>query len=241
MQVPAPKPDERTTADAALGRGRRTARFSRTLRRAALGIVAAMIAGGALALAGGFLWFAHCVPTQEVVLREDADGIVVLTGGASRIADAVELLAAGHGKRLLITGVHHTTSTRELARVIPGQQYLLKCCVDLDHTAINTLGNAAETRRWATRLGFRSLIVVTSAYHMPRSMVELSRQLPDVRLIAFPVVTEKLRSEPWWTSPPIAKLLLSEFLKYMLAQVRMRLEPALGRTDIAHARADAGY
>jgi uncharacterized SAM-binding protein YcdF (DUF218 family) len=240
MQIPAPESDERITPDAAPARGRGPARLGRALRRAAFGIVAAMAAGAALAVAGGFLWFAQSVPTREVVLREDADGIVVLTGGASRIADAVELLAAGHGKRLLITGVHHATSARELARVMPGQQYLLKCCVDLDHSAVNTLGNAAETRRWATGLGFRSLIVVTSAYHMPRSMAELSRQLPDVRLIAFPVVTEKLRAEPWWTSPPIAKLLLSEFLKYMLAQVRMRLEPALGRTDVAHARAGAG-
>jgi uncharacterized SAM-binding protein YcdF (DUF218 family) len=210
--------------------------FGRILRRAVWGIFFALAVGSALALAGGFLWFAQSVPTEEVRLTQDADGIVVLTGGASRIADAVELLAAGHGKRLLITGVHHATSTRELSRVIPGQQYLLKCCVDLDHSAVNTMGNAEETRRWATNLGFHSLIVVTSAYHMPRSMAELTRQLPGLRLIAFPVVTDKLRAEPWWSNPPIAKLLISEFLKYMLAQVRMRLEPAPDTTDVARAR-----
>jgi uncharacterized SAM-binding protein YcdF (DUF218 family) len=240
MQVPAPDSSDRIGSDAASARSARRARFGRVLRRAVFGIFAAIAAGAALAVAGGFLWFAHSVPTEEVVLHQDADGIVVLTGGASRIADAVELLAAGHGKRLLITGVHHTTSARELARVMPGQQYLLKCCVDLDHSAVNTLGNAAETRRWAKNLGFRSLIVVTSAYHMPRSMAELSRQLPEFRLIAFPVVTEKLRTEPWWTSPPIAKLLISEFLKYMLAQVRMRLEPAPDRTDVARAHTGSG-
>src|SRR5690606_27445497 len=138
----------------------------------------------------------------------DADGIVVLTGGASRIPDAIELLAAGHGRRLLITGVHRTTSSRELARLVPRYEQLLKCCVDLDHSAINTVGNAAETRRWVKDQRFTSVIVVTSSYHMPRSMAELGRQLPDVRLIAFPVVTEKMRDEAWWDSLPTARLLM---------------------------------
>ena len=81
---------------------------------------------------------------------------------------------------------------------------------------------------------------MTSAYHMPRSMAELTSQLPDVRLVAFPVVTEKLRAEPWWTNPPIAKLLISEYLKYMLAQVRMRLGPPPDRTDMARAQIGLG-
>lgn len=220
--------------------GARPRQFGRLLRRALMGIFSILIAAFVLAFGGGFLWFAQSVPTSEITLEQDADGIVVLTGGASRIADAVELLAGGRGKRLLITGVHNTTSTRELARVIPRHQNLLKCCVDLDYSAVNTLGNAAEARRWATNLGFRSLIIVTSAYHMPRSMAELTRQLPGLELIAFPVVTEKLRTEPWWANPPIAKLLISEYLKYMLAQVRMRLEAAPDTTDVARARTGVG-
>jgi uncharacterized SAM-binding protein YcdF (DUF218 family) len=238
MQVPAPSPNEAGTREPP--RRGRVARYARGLWRMMAGMFTAIGVGTVLAVGAGFLWFAQSVPTEEVRLQHDADGIVVLTGGSSRIADAVELLAAGRGKRLLITGVHPATSTRELARVMPGNQYLLKCCVDLDHSAINTLGNAAETRRWARDRGFRSLIVVTSAYHMPRSMAELTSQLPDVRLVAFPVVTEKLRAEPWWTNPPIAKLLISEYLKYMLAQVRMRLGPPPDRTDMARAQIGLG-
>ena len=49
------------------------------------------------------------MPATEIALNRNADGIVVMTGGASRISDAIELLAAGHGKRLLISGVHRTT------------------------------------------------------------------------------------------------------------------------------------
>ena len=35
------------------------------------------------------------------------------------------------------------------------------------------------------------LIVVTSNWHMPRAMVELGHQLPDVTLIPYPVISEK--------------------------------------------------
>jgi uncharacterized SAM-binding protein YcdF (DUF218 family) len=201
--------------------------------------VGALMLGVALGLTGGFFWFVRAVPDHEVALDHKADGIVVLTGGTSRIADAIELLAAGHGKRLLISGVHRTTSSREIVRLVPHQEKLIACCVDLDYSAVNTVGNAAETRRWAKGQNFQSLIVVTSNYHMPRSMAELRRQLPDIELTPFPVVSDKLRTDPWWSSMPTAKLLISEYLKYMVAQVRMRLEPGPGSTDLARARGDA--
>jgi uncharacterized SAM-binding protein YcdF (DUF218 family) len=136
------------------------------------------------------------------------------------------LLAAGHGKRLLISGVHRTTTLAEIARNNPRYEALVSCCIDLDHSAINTVGNAVETRRWARDRGFTSLIVVTSAYHMPRTMAELARQMPDIALVPFPVVTEKLRNEPWWASGPTARLILSEYAKFVVAQLRMRIEPA---------------
>jgi uncharacterized SAM-binding protein YcdF (DUF218 family) len=215
--------------------GRSRARLHR-IRRIASALVLVLIASAALAFVAGFLWFADAVPTEEVSLQGDADGIVVLTGGSSRISDAIELLAAGHGKRLLISGVHKATSTREIMRLAPRYEKLVACCVDLDHSAVNTVGNASETRRWVKTQGFRSLIVVTSSYHMPRSMMELERQVPDVKLIAFPVVTDKLRTEPWWASLPTAKLLVSEYLKYMLARVRIRLDSVSELADVAGVR-----
>lgn len=194
----------------------------RLVRALLLVVLAAMMIFG-----GGFLWFIGHVPATETVLNRNADGIVVLTGGASRISDAIELLAAGHGRRLLISGVHRTTSTAEIARINPRYEGLVSCCVDLDHSAINTTGNAIETRRWANDRRFSSLIVVTSAYHMPRTMAELARQMPDVTLVPFPVVTEKLRNEPWWASGATARLILSEYTKFVVATLRMSIEPAL--------------
>jgi len=183
---------------------------------------------------GGFWWFVWSVPSEEVQLDRSADGIVVLTGGASRVADAFELLSEGRGKRLLITGVYRATTAAEIARVAPAYGRLIACCVDLDHSAINTVGNAMETKRWVDTHRIASLIVVTSNYHMPRAMAELGRQLPAVALIPFPVVTEKMRTEPWWNLAT-AKLLLSEYLKYIVAQVRMRLDPAFAAAGQAVA------
>ncbi len=220
--------------DRAAGRPPLSAR--RRALRSVVGAFTVLALCGFAAFAAGFAWFVESVPRKEVTLAGSADGIVVLTGGAARIPDAIELLASGHGKRLLITGVHRSTSSRELARLVPRYERLLACCVDLDHSAVNTVGNAAETRRWVKDQGFASLIVVTSGYHMPRSMAELSRQLPDVRLIAYPVVTEKMRDDEWWDSLPTARLLIFEYLKYVYAQIRMRIGPDYGTTDVAGAR-----
>jgi len=183
---------------------------------------------GLVVLGFGFFWFVSQVPDEEVSLSRNADGIVVLTGAATRIPDALELLNSKRGTRLLITGVHRTTSAKEIARLTPLNQKLFTCCVDLDRSALNTLGNALETRRWARDRGFTSLIIVTSNWHMPRAMAELKHQLPDVTLIQYPVLSEKIKSSAWLTDPEIMRLLVSEYLKYVFAVMRMRLdtEPA---------------
>ena len=77
----------------------------------------------------------------------------------------------------------------------------------------------------------RSLIVVTSGYHMPRAMAEIAHQLPGVTLIAFPVFSEQLRAEPWWSSGATARLILLEYLKFVFAQVRMQVNPGAGVSD----------
>ena len=189
-------------------------------------VLVAVLAIGFVGAAIGFVGFLSQLRGAEAKPARTADGIVVLTGGSSRVSDALELLAGGYGKRLLISGVHPTNDLSDISRSLPDNQSLLGCCVDLDRSAVNTRSNAAETRRWAHEQGFRSLIVVTSNYHMPRAIVELSHAMPDIHLIPFAVVGEKWRDEPWWTSGATVRLLLSEYVKYVAAEVRVRLADA---------------
>ena len=181
-------------------------------------------ATGIILLAVGFGWFILHIAGDEVTLDTRADGIVALTGAAARIPDAIELLATERGKRLLITGVHRATSSKEIARLTPLYSKYFTCCIDLDRSALNTFGNALETKRWAREHNFNSLIVVTSNWHMPRAMAELAHQLPDVTLIAYPVISEKVKTEPWWSNLDTARFLFAEYLKYVLALARMHLD-----------------
>jgi uncharacterized SAM-binding protein YcdF (DUF218 family) len=191
-----------------------------------------LCAAGALGVGLGFVWFTWRVPADEVSLDRNADGIVALTGGASRIADAIELLALGRGKRLLISGANRATNSNEISRLNPEFERWVRCCVDFDRS-LNTLGNAIETKRWAESRGFRSLIVVTSNYHMPRALAEISHQLPGVALVPFPVVTDRQRAEPWWTGGATTRLMLSEYVKYIFARLRMGLNPSAGDLRVA--------
>jgi uncharacterized SAM-binding protein YcdF (DUF218 family) len=173
---------------------------------------------------GGFVLFASTIPREEEEFHRSADGIVALTGGASRIADAVELLIAGRGQRLLISGVNPSTTPGELIRLTPELEKLFACCVDLGHQALNTTGNAMEIAQWTHEHQFRSIIVVTSAWHMPRALVELERELAGVELIPHAVVSDRLRDEPWWTNPQTVRLLLVEYVKYLATYARIRFD-----------------
>lgn len=197
------------------------------LRRAArlllLAGVASVSMAGIAALVG-FAWFHDAIARSEPRVIDRADGIVVLTGGAQRVNDALALLQQGHGGKLLISGVHQKTGRDELARHAPGARDMLECCVDLGKGARNTIGNAIETRRWAEENGFRSLIVVTSNYHMPRTLQEFRHALPGVRVTGYPVVTELAEPDRFWTDAATFRLIAAEYAKYVVTRLRHLVE-----------------
>jgi uncharacterized SAM-binding protein YcdF (DUF218 family) len=193
------------------------------LKRGLLAFFGLFAMAGLLAFVG-FLSFVYSLDRVERRPNVHTDAIVAMTGGSQRIGDAIDLLAQGYGSRLLISGVNERTSRDEIARLNPGQRRLFDCCVDLDYRARNTIGNAIETRRWAEQNRFRSLIIVTSSYHMPRTLVELDHAIPGVRKVPYAVVTPSVDPDLWWRSPATAKVLASEYVKLIAVWLRTKIE-----------------
>ncbi len=182
--------------------------------------------GLALAFVASFLVYAHHIANITPSPDVTADGIVVLTGGRARVTGALELLEQKRARRLLISGVHPATTARQIVRRTASRQTLFACCVDLDRRAQDTIGNAAESAKWATSHGFTSLIIVTSAYHMPRSILELRAEMPEMTFLPYPVIGADLHLRHWYANLGTTRLLLREYVKYIVARFRIAMKPA---------------
>jgi uncharacterized SAM-binding protein YcdF (DUF218 family) len=199
-------------------------------------VVLCLLLGAGVAI-GGFLKFAEDIaamaPPRDVAA---VDAIVVLTGGAQRIDEAMSLFNRGVGKRVLISGVNPATTGRQIMNFTEGSDALFECCVDIGHDAIDTIGNANETARWISRHEFDHVLVVTNDYHIPRSLLELRHVDPETTFTAYPVALPGLKSENWLTRPDVMRILINEYAKYTWAWVRQAAGasvPSGLRTDLA--------
>ena len=158
------------------------------------------------------LWVSLLPPTPEI--KPEADGIVALTGGDTRLETAVALFEKGVGKRLLVSGVAPETTRQTLKALAHGGRRF-DCCADIDYAAEDTGGKAAEAAAWAHGHAFHSVVVVTSRYHMPRAMQEFKNVMPDVTLLPYPVDEDNVDLSSWWSNPRTVLLLHREFAKYL--------------------------
>jgi uncharacterized SAM-binding protein YcdF (DUF218 family) len=192
----------------------------------------ALLLGAAWSL--GFAGFLGAARRAEP-LPAQADGIVVLTGGADRVAAGLRLLDEGRAPALLISGAGRGAG---LVAIAQGQG-LAQADLDardlaariapriaLGYAAQTTFGNAAETASWARRIGARSLIVVTAGYHMPRALLELGRALPGVALHPAPVQSPVLRER---AGPGVLRLLAGEFDKWLATRLGLAAALLPGR------------
>jgi uncharacterized SAM-binding protein YcdF (DUF218 family) len=188
-----------------------------TLLRGALLRAMVVAGGGCLLWLAGLLWFASPPALDSWSGRTDA--IVVLTGGSLRLQSGVELLREGKGRKLFVSGVSHQVDLGELLRLSGNDADWAAgwaaCCVVLGHDADNTFGNAQETARWMRSQGFRSLRLVTAWYHMPRSLLEFYRAMPEIDIVAHPVFPDQVRREHWWAWRGTTALLVNEYDKYL--------------------------
>ena len=165
----------------------------------------------------GLLWYADRIPADPPPVGERTDAIVVLTGGSARLSEGLRLLAEGRGDRLFVSGVYRGIEVDELLQLARRKPDDVECCITIGYAADNTAGNASETARWVRAAGHRSLRLVTANYHMPRSLLEFRRALPDIRIVAHPVFPDAFKRDCWWCWRNSLLLVASEFNKYLAA------------------------
>jgi uncharacterized SAM-binding protein YcdF (DUF218 family) len=161
----------------------------------------------------GFVLFAANLPAAPANVGKP-DAIVALTGGGARLDAAVALFERGVGKRLLISGVAPSTTKKELKALSHGGARF-DCCADLGFMAADTHGNAEEAANWVRTHHYKSIVVVTATYHMPRSLTEFSARMPGVKLEAYPVEPEGIDLREWWRDPRALRVLQGEYAKYL--------------------------
>ncbi len=170
---------------------------------------------------GGFALFATHVGQMSTPKNPPpADAIIVLTGGQARLDAAIELLKSGKGERLLISGVHPSTSSKSLQAATGSDRALFSCCVDIDRAALDTIGNAEESAKWVRSHAYEKVILVTNNYHMPSSLLEMGRLLDREELDPYPVVNSKLDNGGWIVRPEALRVLFTEYNKYLAALAR---------------------
>lgn len=181
-----------------------------------------LIVGTFSLLLGGFLAFAqHVDRIRPPETLPAADGIVVWTGkGGGRLQAGVALLEMKRGERLLISGVHEDNGIAQISEISGLSEVFADCCLDLDYAAKDTVGNARETATWAKSLDYDHIILVTSAYHMPRAKVEIASTAGRIRITPYPV--ERADNRKWYKSADRAKRLLQEYTKLLLSYTRGR-------------------
>jgi uncharacterized SAM-binding protein YcdF (DUF218 family) len=177
------------------------------------------VAVALFAFLGGFVVFANSISRAAPVVGLQADGIVVLTGGEHRLSEAARLFSEGRGRRMLISGANRAATRHDLY-LKSGLNKTHFQRVDIGYEALDTIGNAEETKAWASSHGFARLIIVTSSYHMPRSLTELGRAMPATALVPYPVHSRNFHTERWWMHGGTARLLFSEYLKFLPSAAR---------------------
>jgi uncharacterized SAM-binding protein YcdF (DUF218 family) len=184
----------------------------RLIRLFRWGVLAGLVVTAAIAV--GFACFV--VPPPPETGTAPTDAVVVLTGGSLRLQSGIELMRDGRGRMLFVTGVDRRVDLDALMHLTAEEpRRWLACCVVLGHRAENTYGNAIETSQWMRQHGYQSLRLVTAWYHMPRSLLEFKRAMPDLEIIPHPVFFRPAKPQDWRTWGGTMAMLIGEYGKYL--------------------------
>ena len=155
--------------------------------------------------------------------------VVILTGGTNRIKEGFEVIYKLDKKSItnlnvLVSGTGKGFSKLSLQEKLnPGFDLrLIECCVELDSVSQNTYSNAIETSKWVSKNNIEEILLITSNYHIPRSILEFQNKMPNLKILYYPIIPKKHQINNWLKSFETFSLIFIEYCKYIIANVRIK-------------------
>lgn len=162
----------------------------------------------------GFIVFSSFAIGMKYRPLEKAEALVTWTGGSDRIKESIRLLEEKMAPRLFISGVGENVTGYHLLKEI-SPLWIDK--IELGHWAKTTRMNAIETAEWVKENEVSSIILITSFYHIPRSLLEIKRKLPDLEVTPFAVFPKSFGESTNWIHTRYAWQLFLEYHKFLIA------------------------
>ncbi len=166
----------------------------------------------------GFALFLYKIPSISTKSQEETDAIIVLTGGLNRINTGFKILNSDKSQKLFISGVYNDTKLKELFVLHDNEIKSLLLGnkkIEIGKEATSTRENAIETYKWIKKNNIKTIRLVTSNYHMPRSIFEFNKLLPNVKIIPHPVFTVNFQKNNIIKHKMTLKLALKEYVKFI--------------------------
>ncbi len=161
-----------------------------------------------------FISFVQDVRTYKFD-KKRVDAVVVLSGGLGRVEEGLKLLKAGKGEYLIISGVDKDSDIKSIFFLHDPVDFVDNKRIILEKSSSSTFENARDVKKIVDRRGFKSIILITSAYHIKRARFIFFKVLPeDVKIFYHTVSTENFDEKKWWKDRNSTLLLLTEFVKF---------------------------
>lgn len=147
-----------------------------------------------------------------------ADVIIAVSGGdtAARTQKAIDLYMDGWADKLIFSGAASDRSGPSNAAVMRDQaldQGVSEQAIYIEDQSETTKQNAEKTQDILQDKNIREAILVTSRYHMKRTMLEFQNRAENIEFRASPADVDNQWSAWWWTTPYGWYLALSEIVK----------------------------
>jgi hypothetical protein len=156
--------------------------------------------------------------------------IVILTGGTNRIKEGFEIINKFDEKskkniKILVSGTGKGFTKLSLQKKLNSNLYLklIECCVELDGVSKDTYSNANETSKWVNKNNIKEILLITSNYHMPRSILEFNNIMPNLKILPYPIKPEQHQINEWLKSFETFSLVFIEYCKYIVANIRVKI------------------